>query len=99
MTSDLANKAEQTARQMRFQQSKDHKSQGPAKLTYESVVGFNFDYPKNIFLVNKNMHLNRGLEDMSYDIYKFEESGKYKKVPTEDFGVDFFNKLKVIKKI
>jgi len=45
------------------------------------------------------MHFGKGLEDSSYDIYKFEESGKYKKVPTEDFDRIFFNNLKVIKTI
>ena len=97
MTSDLTNKIEAIARQMRFNQSKDHKSQGPVSVTYESVIAFNIKYPKNLFLVNKNMHFNKGLEDMSYEIYKFDESAKKTKV--EDFDVDFLNNIKVIKTI
>lgn len=99
MTSELANKVESTARHLKYQQSKDYQNQGQVKLTYESVIAFNYDYPKNLFLVNKNMHFDKGLEDSSYDIYKFEENGRYKKVPTENFDRSFFNKLKVIKTI
>jgi hypothetical protein len=99
MTSDLANKVESTARHLRFQQSKEHKSQGQATLTYESIVGFHFDYPKNLFLINKNMIFNKGLEDSSYDVYKFSENGSYKKIPTETLDRSFFNSIKTIKTI
>jgi hypothetical protein len=97
MTSDLTNKIEAMARRLRFKQSKDHKIQGPAILTYESIIAFNIDYPKNLFLVNKNMHFGKGLETTSYDIYRFDGNGKHKEV--EDFDRQFLNKLKVIKTI
>jgi hypothetical protein len=99
MTSDLANKVESTARHLRFKQSKEHKSQGQTTLTYESIVGFHFDYPKNLFLINKNMIFNKGLEDSSYDVYKFSENGSYNKIPTETLDIKFFNSIKTIKTI
>jgi len=99
MTSDLKNKIESTARHLRFQGSKDHRSQGPSKVNYESDIAFNMNYPNNLFLINKNMIFDKGLEDSSYDVFKFEEDGSYKKVPTESLSFEFFNNLKVIKTI
>ena len=99
MTSDLANKVEAIGRRLKFQQSKDHRNQGPAKMTFESIIAFSYQFPKNLFLVNKNMHLGRTLENMSYDIYRFDGNGKYRLIPTEDFNMDFFKTLKVINKL
>jgi len=99
MTSDLINKIESTARHLRFQGSRDYRNQGHTKLNYESDIAFNMEYPKNMFLINKNMIFEKGLDDSSYDVFKFEENGKYKKIPTESLDFKFFNNLKVIKTI
>jgi hypothetical protein len=99
MTSDLINKVESTARRLRFQGSKDYKNQGHTKLNYESDIAFNMDYPKNVFLINKNMIFEKGLKDSSYDVFKFDEDGKYEKMPVQSVDLKFFNKIKVIKTI
>ena len=96
---DLISKIESKAKNFLFFNSKNYKNQGESLMPYESIIAFSQEFPNSLFLINKNIIFNKGIEDSSYDIWKFDKKGNYKKLNPILFDKKFFRELQTVKKI
>jgi hypothetical protein len=75
----------------------NYNSQGYSCVPYEEIIVSNSDYPENYFLVHKNMIFVTGLNDCSYDVFKFDKEGNF--IDSGSYPRSFFRNMKVEKKI
>jgi hypothetical protein len=97
MTSNLFDIITRKSKNILFEASRKYNSQGYSVVPYEELIVSHEDYPDNYFLVHKNMIFVRGLEDSSYDVYRFDKEGNI--LDKKDYPKFFFRDMKVIKKI
>jgi len=98
---ELLDKVEKKAKEFRFKATRNYRSNSKSVYPYEEIIVKNEQYPNFLFLVHKNMIFERNsISDSSYDVFTFDMNGNYvKKESTEELGHDFFNNMKVIKKV
>jgi hypothetical protein len=101
MILEKINKIVSKAKLMRFEASRGYKSNKPSVVPYEQIIVVSNQYPNFIFLVNKNIHLDRNtIDDSSYEIISFDNDGNFvRKEDVSDFDKSFFRDMKVIKKV
>jgi hypothetical protein len=101
MTSEIINKINQKSKQVKFEASRNFKSNTNTCVPYEEEIGMSPLFPEFIYLVHKNMIFDkRALCDSSYNVYRFDKSGNFlNQEEVKDLGLEFFRTFKVLKKL
>jgi len=80
-----------------FQKNRSFRSGGHVEMNYKSYVAKSKQYPENLFLVNENVVFNhRTYDDSNYEIYKFDEHGKYVSLDKSLINRDFIKSLEIV---
>ena len=99
MISDLITKIRQKSKLLKFESSRNYKSNAKSEVPYEELIVLNSEYPDFIFLVHKNMIFDRNsISDSSYTVLSFDRDGNFVK-KEQGLGHDFFMNMKVVKKL
>jgi hypothetical protein len=99
MISDLINKIRQKSKLLKFESSRNYRSNAKSEVPYEELIVLNSEYPDFIFLVHKNMIFDRNsISDSSYTVLSFDKDGNFVK-KEQDLDIDFFTNMKVVKKL
>ncbi len=97
MTSNLFDIITRKSKNISLEASRRYNSQGYSVVPYEQLIVTHKDYPNNHFLVHKNMIFIKGLEDTSYDVYKFDNEGSL--LDKNDYPKTFFRDMQIVKRI
>lgn len=101
MISEILNNITNKSKRLVFESSRNYKGHGIATVPYEEVIVFNNDYTDKIFLVHKNMIMDRNsISDSSYNVYSFDKKGDF--LGEEDvakLGQKFFINMQVVEVI
>jgi hypothetical protein len=99
MISDLITKIRQKSKLLKFESSRNYRSNAKSEVPYEELIVLNSEYPDFIFLVHKNMIFDRNsISDSSYTVLSFDKDGNFVK-KEQDLDIDFFTNMKVVKKL
>jgi len=101
MTSEMITNIDRKSKVIKFQASKNYKSNAKSTMPYKEVIVLSPKYPELIFLVHENMIFERNTTtDSSYEVYSFDKNGEYlKKESVEELGREFFKTMKMVKKL
>lgn len=99
MISDLITKIRQKSKLLKFESSRNYRSNAKSEVPYEELIVLNPEYPDFIFLVHKNMIFDRNsISDSSYTVLSFDKDGNFVR-KEQDLDIDFFMNMKVVKKL
>jgi hypothetical protein len=99
MISDLITKIRQKSKLLKFESSRNYRSNAKSEVPYEELIVLNPEYPDFIFLVHKNMIFDRNsISDSSYTVLSFDKDGNFVR-KEQDLDIDFFTNMKVVKKL
>jgi hypothetical protein len=99
MISDLITKIRQKSKLLKFESSRNYRSNAKSEVPYEELIVLNSEYPDFIFLVHKNMIFDRNsISDSSYTVLSFDKDGNFVR-KEQDLDIDFFTNMKVVKKL
>lgn len=101
MTSELEHKIFRLSKDIKLQKNMSYKINDMTDISFEADICSSPLYPKNVFLIHKNMIFNKGtIHDTEYEIHKFDINGKYVgRVNKSMLKPTFFASIHVIKHI